>query len=126
MNESTRILLVSGAVLAGLGVVLGAFGAHGLKKTMSSEMMEIYQTAVDYHFIHALGILLAGLFLLHYPDSKILLWAGISFIIGIVLFSGSLYGLSLTEFRKLGMITPVGGLAFIIGWFLMAYTFFRA
>lgn len=126
MNEGTKILLVSGAILAGMGVLLGAFGAHGLKKTMSMEMMEIYKTAVDYHFIHAIGILLTGLFLLHYPDSKILLWAGISFIIGIVLFSGSLYGLSLTEFRKLGMITPVGGLAFIIGWFLMAYAFFRA
>ena len=126
MSESTRLLLVCGAILAGIGVLLGAFGAHGLKKTMSTEMMEIYKTAVDYHFIHALGILLAGLFMLHYPESRALLWAGISFIVGIIVFSGSLYGLSLTEIRKLGMITPFGGLAFIVGWFLMAWGLYQS
>jgi uncharacterized membrane protein YgdD (TMEM256/DUF423 family) len=125
MSETTKLLLVCGAILAALAVVLGAFGAHGLKKTLSSEMMDVYKTAVDYHFVHALGILLAGLFLLHYPDSNTLLWAGISFIIGVVLFSGSLYGLSLTEIRKLGMVTPLGGVAFIIGWILMAYGLYR-
>ncbi|HEY5733210.1 MAG TPA: DUF423 domain-containing protein [Gammaproteobacteria bacterium] len=126
MSESTKILLVSGALFAALAVMLGAFGAHGLKKSLSSEMMEVFQTAVDYHFIHALGILLTGLFMLHIPESKPLLWAGISFIAGIILFSGSLYGLSLSEIRKLGMITPIGGLAFIVGWLLMAYGLYRS
>jgi uncharacterized membrane protein YgdD (TMEM256/DUF423 family) len=125
MSETTKLLLVCGAILAGLAVILGAFGAHGLKKTLSGEMMEVYKTAVDYHFLHAFGMLLAGMFLLHYPESKTLLWAGISFLIGILLFSGSLYGLSLTEIRKLGMITPLGGVAFIIGWILMAYGMYR-
>lgn len=119
MNETTKFLLITGALFAALAVILGAFGAHGLKKTLSQEMMVVYKTAVDYHFIHALGILLIGLLHHHHPESHLMLWAGISLIIGIVIFSGSLYTLSITEIRKLGMITPLGGLAFIIGWLLL-------
>ena len=126
MNVHTKLLLVSGAVLAALAVMLGAFGAHGLKKTLSEEMLVVYKTAVDYHFIHALGILLSGLFLLHYPESRNILIAGICMIIGIFVFSGSLYALSLTEFRKLGMITPLGGMAFIIGWLMLAYGLYKS
>lgn len=120
MNESTKLILISGALLAALAVILGAFGAHGLKKTLSEEMLVVYKTAVDYHFIHALGILLIGLLHHHHPDSRLIFWAGVSLIIGIVVFSGSLYTLSITEIKKLGMITPLGGLAFITGWVLLA------
>ena len=126
MNEHTRLLLVTGALLAALAVILGAFGAHGLKKTLSEEMLVVYKTAVDYHFIHALGMLLAGLFLLHYPGSRTILFAGICLFIGIIVFSGSLYALSLTEIRKLGMITPLGGLAFIVGWVMLAYGLYKS
>ena len=126
MNESTKLILISGALLAALAVILGAFGAHGLKKTLSEEMMVVYKTAVDYHFIHALGILLIGLLHHHHPDSRLILWAGVSLIIGILLFSGSLYVLSITEIKKLGMITPFGGLAFIIGWLLLAIGIYKS
>lgn len=120
MNESTKLILITGALLAALAVILGAFGAHGLKKTLSEEMLVVYKTAVDYHFIHAIGILLIGLLHHHHPESRLVLWASGSLFIGIVVFSGSLYALSITEIRKLGMITPLGGLAFIIGWILLA------
>jgi len=120
MNDSTRYLLISGSLFAVLAVILGAFGAHGLKKVLTEEMLVVYHTAVDYHFIHALGILLVGLLHHHYPESRLMLWAGITLGIGILLFSGSLYVMSITEIKKLGMITPLGGLAFIIGWLLFA------
>jgi uncharacterized membrane protein YgdD (TMEM256/DUF423 family) len=120
MNESTKLILISGALLAALAVILGAFGAHGLKKTLSEEMLVVYKTAVDYHFIHALGILLIGLLHHYHPESRLMLWAAVSLFIGILVFSGSLYTLSITEIKKLGMITPLGGLAFITGWVLLA------
>jgi len=126
MNESVKLLLISGAVLAALAVVFGAFGAHGLKKSLSEEMMVVYKTAVDYHFIHALGLLLIGILHQQYPESRQMLWAGISLIIGILLFSGSLYVLSMTEIKKLGMVTPFGGLAFIIGWLLLAIGIYKS
>jgi len=118
MNDSTRYLLITGSLFAALAVILGAFGAHGLKKVLTDDMLVVYKTAVDYHFIHALGILLIGLLHQHFPESRLILWAGISMIIGILLFSGSLYVMSMTEIKKLGMITPLGGLGFIIGWLL--------
>lgn len=126
MNDSTRHLLISGSIFAALAVMLGAFGAHGLKKSLSEEMMVVYNTAVDYHFIHALGILLIGLLHHHYPESRFMIWAGIAMIIGIILFCGSLYVMSISEMRKLGIITPFGGLSFIIGWILFAIGIYRA
>jgi len=126
MNDSTRYLLIGGSLFAALAVILGAFGAHGLKKVLTEEMMIVYNTAVDYHFIHALGILLVGLLHQHYPESRFMLWAGVSLLVGILLFSGSLYVMSITEIKKLGMITPLGGLAFIIGWLLFAIGVYKA
>ena len=126
MNDSTKLILISGALFAALAVMLGAFGAHGLKKSLSDEMMVFYKTGVDCHFIHALGILLIGLLHHQYPESRLMLFAGISLIVGIILFSGSLYVLSMTEIKKLGMITPLGGLAFIIGWLLMAIGIYKS
>jgi len=126
MSENAKYLLIAGAIFAALAVILGAFGAHGLKKSLSEEMMVVYKTAVDYHFIHAIGLLLIGLLYQQYPESRLMLWAGLSLILGILLFSGSLYIMSITELKKLGMITPLGGLAFIIGWLLLAIGVYRA
>ncbi|TNF92185.1 MAG: DUF423 domain-containing protein [Gammaproteobacteria bacterium] len=125
MNDAARYILITGALLAMLAVILGAFGAHALKKTLTDDMLTVYKTAVDYHFIHALGIILIGILIKQNPESTLLFASAVSLIIGVVVFSGSLYALSLTETRILGMITPLGGLAFIIGWLLMAVGIFR-
>ena len=103
-----------------LGVALGAFGAHGLKDALSEEGKKLYQTAVLYHLIHGLGLLAVGWLSVLKPGNVLVARAGWAFILGIVLFSGSLYLLSLTGLKKLGAITPLGGLAFLIGWFCLA------
>jgi uncharacterized membrane protein YgdD (TMEM256/DUF423 family) len=111
-------ILLAGAVFMALAVLLGAFGAHALKKILSPEMLTIYQTAVQYQFYHALGLLAVGIIGLHYPSKWIRL-AGIFLIAGIVLFSGSLYVLALTGVKILGAITPIGGVSFVIGWVML-------
>jgi uncharacterized membrane protein YgdD (TMEM256/DUF423 family) len=116
--------LIIGTILAGLSVALGAFGAHGLKKIVSQETISIYQTGVQYQMYHALALLLLGV-LYERSQSSLLNFAGIFFIAGVVLFSGSLYLLvSLKAMNKIsttgvGMLTPIGGLFFIIGWALL-------
>jgi len=102
-----------------LGVLLGAFGAHALKKILSPEMLAIYKTGVEYQFYHALGLLSIGLIGFHI-ESKWLRWSGILLIIGIVIFSGSLYALSISGIKILGAITPIGGLSFVAGWICLA------
>jgi len=99
-----------------LAVALGAFGAHGLKSRVSAEMLAVWQTAVLYHLVHALGLLLVGLLALHLPVRA----AGWTLLVGIVLFSGSLYLMVLTGIRPLGMVTPLGGVAYLAGWLLLA------
>lgn len=118
-------LLVGGSLLAALAVALGAFGAHGLKDRLSSDMMAIYETAVQYHFYHALGMIMIAILAKLFPDSSLLIWAGGLLVLGIVIFSGSLYTLSLTGIRMLGAITPIGGVAFIVGWVLLAVFAFQ-
>lgn len=117
----SRIFLSLGAVNAFLCVGLGAFGAHGLKQTLSADMLAVYQTGVQYHFYHALGLIAVGLILLHYPGSKPVALSGWLMLTGIVLFSVSLYALSLTGVRGLGVVTPFGGVAFLSAWALLAY-----
>lgn len=108
------------AALSGLvGVAMGAFGAHALKTVLSPELMAVYQTATSYQMWHALGLMGIGLAQLHFPDAKLLKWAGVLMFVGIVLFSGSLYLLALLNLKWLGMITPVGGVCFIIAWLLI-------
>ena len=102
-----------------LAVLLGAFGAHALKKSLSPEMLAVYTTGVEYQFYHSLGLLLIGLVGYHVP-SKWVRWSGSLLVAGIVLFSGSLYVLSLTGVKGLGAITPVGGMAFVAGWICLA------
>lgn len=98
-----------------LSVVLGAFGAHGLEQQLPSNHLDWWQKAVDYQSLHSLSLLATGLLALRYP-SKALGVAGWSFLLGMLLFSGSLYLLALTGIRTLAMLTPFGGLAFILGW----------
>ena len=117
----SRIFLSLGAVNAFLCVGLGAFGAHGLKQKLSVDMLAVYQTGVQYHFYHALGLIAVGLILLHYPASKPVALSGWLMLAGILLFSVSLYALSLTGLRGLGMITPFGGVAFLSAWAMLAY-----
>lgn len=121
-----RILLASGSVGMLLAVMFGAFGAHALKNTLAPERMAVYETAVNYHFYHALGLLAVGVMALHIPESAVLRWAGILMIAGVLLFSGSLYALSLSGHRWLGAITPFGGLAFLTAWLLFAVAIVRA
>lgn len=104
-----------------LGVALGAFGAHGMKDALSAEGKQAYQTAVLYHLLHGLGLITVGWLAVLKPGSGLVRVAGWSFLFGILLFSGSLYLLSLTGIRKLGMMTPFGGLAFLLGWFCLAW-----
>jgi uncharacterized membrane protein YgdD (TMEM256/DUF423 family) len=113
---------VGGAVLMALAVGMGAFGAHALKSRLDEYSMSVYEKAVFYHFLHGLGILLVAVL----ARTNAITPAGQArvgwlLLLGIVLFSGSLYALALTGVRVLGAITPVGGLAFIGGWVVLAY-----
>jgi len=114
-----------GALLAGLAVVLGAFGAHGLRARVSPEMLAVYETAVRYHFYHALGLIALGAFARARAGSSGALPRGTicaagCFVAGIALFSGSLYALVLSGIGTLGAITPFGGGVFIVGWVMFA------
>jgi uncharacterized membrane protein YgdD (TMEM256/DUF423 family) len=116
-----------GAALMALGVMLGAFGAHALKERLDAYSMDVYQKAVFYHFIHALGILIvAALFHAGAIAQSTCTIVCALLLAGIVLFSGSLYLLALTGSRSLGAITPFGGLAFIAAWLLLAYRLLRS
>ncbi|KKI86744.1 DUF423 domain-containing protein [Alkalihalobacillus clausii] len=108
-----------------LGVAIGAFGAHGLDGKISERMMSNYQTGVHYHMVHGLGLIAAGLFALKLGSSGLVNGAGWAFLAGIVLFSGSLYVMALTGITKLGAITPIGGVAFIVGWVLLGLAAMR-
>lgn len=121
----TKLFLVLGSVNALLAVLLGAFGAHILKARLSSEMMAVYQTANQYHFYHALGLLLIALFTFHLPESDLVRWSGWLMLAGIIIFSGSLYILSVGGISWLGAITPLGGTAFLISWLLLTVAAFR-
>lgn len=118
-----KVYLVIGTVLAGLAVVLGAFGAHGLKQLVPAETVNTYQTGVQYQMYHAFALILVGILYDRYPNS-FMNYAGAFFIGGVVLFSGSLYLLvSLKAMNRVltpgvGIITPIGGLLFIVGWIL--------
>jgi len=122
MHQSKFITL--GCISAAIGVAAGAFGAHGLKNLLTPEMLAIYETAVRYQMYHAFGLIVVGLVEAQFRNAKIPL-AGWSFVAGTILFSGSLYALTLTNMRWLGAVTPIGGVAFIAGWLLLAFSFLR-
>jgi uncharacterized membrane protein YgdD (TMEM256/DUF423 family) len=118
---TARLALTLAALLLAIAVALGAFGAHAMKARLAPDLQAVWQTAVQYHVWHALGLLGVGLYLLHRPDAPIAGWSAWLFVAGIVLFSGSLYLLALTGTRTLGAVTPVGGAAFIAGWLAFAW-----
>ena len=121
-----KTFIVLGSINMFLTVALGAFGAHGLKSRLPADLMAIYQTAVQYHSMHALGLLLIGIIAHWLGQSALINWAGWLLLTGIVLFSGSLYAMSFTGIRMLGAITPFGGVAFLAGWLLLALAAWKA
>jgi uncharacterized membrane protein YgdD (TMEM256/DUF423 family) len=113
-----KIFLTLGGTCAFLGVALGAFGAHVLEGRLSAEQMAWYNTGLQYHLFHALGLLAVGLLGGRRAASSALRWSGWLMFAGIVIFSGSLYALSLGGVRWLGAITPIGGTSFLVAWVL--------
>jgi uncharacterized membrane protein YgdD (TMEM256/DUF423 family) len=107
-----------------LGVAMGAFGSHLLRAKLSDHYLEVFKTGVLYHFLHALALFVVAWLSTQSSDPKVQ-YAGIFFMAGIVLFSGSLYILSITEIKWLGAITPLGGLSFLAGWALLFYSTYR-
>lgn len=121
-----KTFIVIGAVAMALGVVLGAFGAHGLKNKLTPDLLAVYQTGVEYHLYHALGLILVGVLIQQFPQASGLHTGGWLLLAGIVIFSGSLYVLAISGIRWLGAITPIGGTAFIAGWLWIAWSLARA
>jgi uncharacterized membrane protein YgdD (TMEM256/DUF423 family) len=119
-----KLFLSIGALLGGIAVALGAFGAHGLKKIVPADTVNTFQTGVQYQMYHALALIAVAIIFERFPN-KLMLWAGAAFCIGILLFSGSLYLLTILKatgkvgLEGVGIITPFGGLFFIVGWLLL-------
>jgi uncharacterized membrane protein YgdD (TMEM256/DUF423 family) len=114
-----RPLFAAGAISAALGVLLGSFAAHGLKSHLAPEALLVFETGVRYQLVHAAGMLAAAWAVTRYDPLRAAR-GGFLLLAGTVLFSGSLYLLALTGLRWLGLITPLGGLAFIVGWVVLA------
>ncbi|HQR20493.1 MAG TPA: DUF423 domain-containing protein [Burkholderiaceae bacterium] len=120
-----RRFFTLGALFALLGVAAGAFGAHALKTRLPADLLAVFEVAVRYQLVHALGLMAVG-YAAHRWPGRAATWAGVLFSAGIVLFSGSLYLLALTGVRGLGAVTPIGGVAFIAGWACLAWTAWSA
>lgn len=116
---------VVAALMAFMAVAGGAFGAHGLKSKVSTEMLDTFQTGIQYQFYHALGLLVVAILIQIFQPSLLLKTSGFLFIAGMVVFSGSLYALVLTGVKWLGAITPIGGLAFLAGWICLLISGWR-
>lgn len=112
-----------GGILMFFGVALGAFGSHALRSRLDEYSFDVYRTAVFYHLIHALAIFIVAHLASLFNDAKIQ-WAGILFVAGIILFSGSLYLLAVTGQKLWGILTPFGGIAFLVAWLLVAFSGF--
>ncbi len=119
--KMSRLFLALGAINAFLCVLLGAIGAHILKQKFSGELFNTFQTGLQYHFYHALGLILIGVLLFHLPQSKLVKLSGWVMLTGILFFSGTLYIVSFTEMRSLGMVAPIGGLSLMSAWLILAY-----
>ncbi|MEV5116035.1 DUF423 domain-containing protein [Peribacillus frigoritolerans] len=113
-----KLFVILGALNGFIAVALGAFGAHGLEGKIPDKYLETWQTAVQYQMFHAVGLLVLGL-LAGKIDSPLINWSGWLMLIGIILFSGSLFVLSVTQIKVLGAITPLGGVSFLVAWVLM-------
>ena len=119
-----RTFFLIGAVFGAVGVAAGAFGAHALKARLAPEMLAVFETGVRYQLFHALGLLAVGWAAGRWTSRAVRV-AGWLFVVGVFLFSGSLYAMCLTGVRALGAITPIGGVAFIAGWLLLAWGAWR-
>ncbi len=123
---NARSIIAAGAVFMALAVVFGAFGAHIVQDMLTPDRFEVYKTGVEYHFYHSLGLLLLGVIMMKMPGNRWLVWSGYSLMAGILIFSGSLYVLTLTDTGWLGAVTPLGGVAFILGWIFLAVGVLKA
>ena len=119
-----KTYIIIGALLSALGIVLGAFGSHSLKTKLNPEELVIYDIATRYLMYHSIGIISLGILAYNVPDSVVEIPI-IIMLIGIILFSGSLYLISIKGYTKLGIITPFGGTAFIVSWVLLAINIFK-
>ncbi len=119
-----QIFTAIGAASGFFAVLIGAFGAHGLKGILDDYSLRIFQTGVQYHFYHALALVLVGMLLQQNYISQ-LRYSGYAFLIGILIFSGSLYLLAITKVKILGAITPIGGLCFLVGWFFLGLSYWK-
>jgi uncharacterized membrane protein YgdD (TMEM256/DUF423 family) len=116
-----RNFLLIGAILGFLGVAFGAFGAHGLRSRLTPEMLAVFETGVRYQMYHVFALLIVAAAIGHAGAARLLVLAGWSFVAGILIFSGSLYALALTGVTTFGAVTPIGGLAFLIGWACLVF-----
>lgn len=121
LSQESKRTIAAGAALMLIGVLLGAFGAHALKTRLSPEMLAVYQTGVQYHLIHGLGLIAIGVLQHLEPQSGLLKTAAKLMLLGVVIFSGSLYILALSGMTIFGAVTPIGGLCFIAAWALVAW-----
>lgn len=120
-----KMFLLLGSLNAFLSIALGAFGAHALKPILG-DRLSVYHTGVQYQMMHALALILVAFLAEKWPNSSLIGWAGWLMLVGIILFSGSLYGLSITKLSVFGPITPLGGLAFLAGWVMLMIAAWRA
>ncbi len=125
MEMNARLALTLAGISMFAAVALGAFGAHGLRGRVDPALIPVWRTAVEYHAWHALALLSTGLLLLHWPRTRGLAIAAWLFLAGILLFAGSLYAIALTGLRGFGLVTPVGGVAFLAGWLFLAWSVWR-
>jgi len=116
-----RFFIIAGCFLAGLSVALGAFGAHTLRSSIDARAMEVFHTGVQYQGFHALALMVVGVLLILRGSAPRLNWVGVLFLAGILIFSGSLFALSLSGVKWLGAITPIGGLSFLSGWAILTW-----
>ncbi|MEM7128329.1 MAG: DUF423 domain-containing protein [Chloroflexota bacterium] len=121
-----KMFFMLASIFAGLAVALGAFGAHALTGRIEPSLIETFETGARYHFYHALALVAVAVVIGRWPEASLAPLAGWLFVVGILLFSGSLYALALSGIRILGAITPLGGLAFIGGWICLALAVWRS
>ena len=121
----SRLAILLGTGNAVIAIIFGAFGAHAVQNKLNERMLEIFNTAVDYHLYHALGLIIVGLLITERPNSTLLPISVYLMLFGVFLFCGSLYALSLTGITKLGIITPFGGIAFIAAWTCIFFAFLQ-
>lgn len=122
---SSQAFLVLSAISGFLSVALGAFGAHALKASLGEYHLKVFHTGVEYQFFHTFAVALVGILLMIRGEENALRWSGYAFLLGIVVFSGSLYLLALTKVGKWGAVTPIGGVLFLAGWALLAFSLFK-